>query len=475
MAKPKSKVTPLSAKVWISVVLFGLFGQIAWMLENMYFNVFMDRTVTTNPFAVQLMVALSAIVATATTLVSGTLTDRVGKRKRFICWGYIVWGLTVMIFALISKKNTAAIFGLDPAGQAVITITVSFIVFMDCVMTFVGSFCNDAAFNAWVTDITDETNRGTVEGVLAIMPLMAMAVIFGGFDSLTWNTYLLPDGSQSNIWQEGAVLLSHGKWWLFFVLVGGITTLSGIAGFFLIKDSPKLMPNKEASFKNILYGFKPAVLRENKDLYITYGAMALVGIANMSYLPYIVQYVERTLKIPDYIIPIAAIIVISSIISVVLGLLYDKFGRNKFVIPVNISNIMGAVAMTVVSPLVFDTTPIWLLCIAGVLLMASNLALGAVFASTARDLTPPDKVGLFQGVRMVFWVLLPMVIGPLITAIITTQSSVVGIDEYGQKVYEYTPYMFLVGAGIMALGLPFTFLVKKYLDKQAKPAAEVKE
>ena len=35
--------------------------------------------------------------------------------------------------------------------------------------------------------------------------------------------------------------------------------------------------------------------------------------------------------------------------------------------------------------------------------------------------------------------------------------------------------MFLVGAGIMALGLPFTFLVKKYLDKQAKPAAEVKE
>jgi len=27
----------------------------------------------------------------------------------------------------------------------------------------------------------------------------------------------------------------------------------------------------------------------------------------------------------------------------------------------------------------------------------------------------------------------------------------------------------------MALGLPFTFLVKKYLDKQAKPAAEVKE
>ena len=85
-------------------------------------------------------------------------------------------------------------------------------------MTFVGSFCNDAAFNAWVTDITDETNRGTVGGRACHYAAYGDGGILGGLDSLIGIPYLLPDGSQSNIWQECAVLLSHGKWWLFFVL-----------------------------------------------------------------------------------------------------------------------------------------------------------------------------------------------------------------------------------------------------------------
>ena len=50
---------------------------------------------------------------------------------------------------------------------------------LDCVMTFFGSSANDAAFNAWVTDVTDDGNRGRVEAVLAVMPLVAMLVVFG--------------------------------------------------------------------------------------------------------------------------------------------------------------------------------------------------------------------------------------------------------------------------------------------------------
>jgi hypothetical protein len=30
----------LSKKLWFSILLFSLFGQIAWVVENMYFNVF---------------------------------------------------------------------------------------------------------------------------------------------------------------------------------------------------------------------------------------------------------------------------------------------------------------------------------------------------------------------------------------------------------------------------------------------------
>jgi len=41
-------------------------------------------------------------------------------------------------------------------------------------MTFFGSSANDASFNSWVTDNTEQSYRGTVEGVLSILPLAAM-------------------------------------------------------------------------------------------------------------------------------------------------------------------------------------------------------------------------------------------------------------------------------------------------------------
>ena len=32
--------TKLGTKFWIAMVVFGLMGQVAWVVENMYFNVF---------------------------------------------------------------------------------------------------------------------------------------------------------------------------------------------------------------------------------------------------------------------------------------------------------------------------------------------------------------------------------------------------------------------------------------------------
>ena len=40
------------------------------------------------------------------------------------------------------------------------SVGVSLTIIMDCVMTFFGSAANDACFNAWLTDSTNETNRG---------------------------------------------------------------------------------------------------------------------------------------------------------------------------------------------------------------------------------------------------------------------------------------------------------------------------
>ena len=77
-------------------------------------------------------------------------------------------------------------------------------------MTFFGSTANDAAFNAYVTDSTDATNRGRAESVLAILPLISMLVIFGLFDGLT----------------------QQGKWKEFFGIFGAAVSVVGVIAVF---------------------------------------------------------------------------------------------------------------------------------------------------------------------------------------------------------------------------------------------------
>ena len=42
------------------------------------------------------------------------------------------------------------------------------------------------------------------------------------------------------------------------------------------------------------------------------------------------------------------------------------------------------------------------------------LVLTIQFSASIRDFTSPEKTGLFQGIRMIFFVLIPMVVGPAI-------------------------------------------------------------
>lgn len=92
----------LSPRLWFNIILFGMMGQIAWNIENIYFNTFLFHNIYSNGAtqnavdqaigfqdAIKLMVALSAATAVVTTFIMGTLSDRLNKRKVFISVGYI--------------------------------------------------------------------------------------------------------------------------------------------------------------------------------------------------------------------------------------------------------------------------------------------------------------------------------------------------------------------------------------------------
>lgn len=423
------KPNKLSGKVWISILIFGLFGQLAWVIENMYFNVYLYNTVTGDPKAIAAMVAASAVVATVTTLFMGALSDKLGKRKIFITYGYIIWGVVTGAFAFITKENTEKLFPALP----VVTTTVAIIVIMDCVMTFFGSTANDAAFNAWITDTTDKTNRGRVETVLSALPLIAMLIVFGALDPLT----------------------QQGNWKVFYLVIGGLVTLGGFVGMFLIHDQPRLKANNENYFKNIFYGFKPSTFKENKFLYLSFLTFAILNIAYQIFMPYIIIYIQLTLKIKDYALPLGAILIIAAVISVVFGGVMDKIGKHRFMIPCTIILVIGFIAMYFVTG-----DQLALLIIGGSIMMGANLLVSSSVSGTIRDYTPNDKVGLFQGIRMIFAVLIPMVTGPYIGAAVIGNGGET-YEELGVIKQVPTPNIFIAAAIIAAMAIiPMIFLWK---------------
>jgi len=159
----------LSPRTWFVLTTLAVTGQIAWAIENSWFNPFVFDTLTPDPRVVAWMVGVSAITATLTTLIMGTLSDRTrskwGRRKPYIVFGYILWGVATALFPTV-------------AFIKVTSIAVGMVVIADAVMTFFGSTANDAAFNAWTTDITDTSNRGRVESVLQIAVFVANIITF---------------------------------------------------------------------------------------------------------------------------------------------------------------------------------------------------------------------------------------------------------------------------------------------------------
>ena len=82
--------TKKSPKFYLALIIFSLVGQVAWVVENMYLNVFIYKMFNASAEAISHMVKASAVAATVTTLLIGALSDKIGKRKLFICGGYIL-------------------------------------------------------------------------------------------------------------------------------------------------------------------------------------------------------------------------------------------------------------------------------------------------------------------------------------------------------------------------------------------------
>ena len=388
-----------SKKFYLALVIFSLVGQVAWVVENMYLNVFIYKMFNASAAAISAMVSASAVAATVTTIFVGALSDKLGKRKLFICLGYILWGISIWSFALIRMDVIHTLF---PAAASAAAVGVSLVIIMDCVMTFFGSSANDACFNAWLTDSTDATNRGKVEGINAMMPLVAILVVFGGFMSLNQD---LPE-----------------TWTVIFGVIGSVVLVLGIAGFFLIEEKPIATEDNQNYLKNIFYGFRPSVIRSNPKLYLALLAYGVFGIAINIFMPYLILYYSVSLGMENYVLIFAPAIVLAAVFTALYGRVYDRKGFKAAVLPALGLLMAGFVVLYFCK----TTVPVFL---GSLLMMCGYLSGMAVFGAVLRDHTPENKAGMFQGQRIVGQVLIPGIIGPAIgAAVLQNAETIVNSD-----------------------------------------------
>lgn len=382
-------------KFYLALVIFSLTGQIAWVVENMYFNVFIYKMFNASASDISVMVMASAVAAALTTIFIGALSDRIGKRKIFMCGGYILWGISILMFALVRLDTVPVLFGSTVAAASA---AVTAVIVLDCIMTFFGSSANDAAYNAWLTDMTDGTNRGRAEGINSMMPLMAILVVFGGF--------------------MGFDLDKASSWTWIYVIIGGLVLAIGILGFFIVEEPVCKKPDSAGYLGTILYGFRPSVIRDNRRLYYTLLGFIIFNISIQIFMPYLIIYYEKTLQMPDYVVIMAPAIILAGIITALYGKYIDRKGFEKSLFPSLAALALGYVLLFVFPGIIHtEGTAMKIPVFAGSLLMMTGYLTGmAVFGAQIRNLTPGHMAGRFQGLRIISQVLIPGVIGPAIGA-----------------------------------------------------------
>ena len=430
------KTAKKNGRFYLALVIFCLTGQVAWTVENMYFNVFIYKMFHASAEAISAMVAASAVAATVTTLLIGALSDKVGKRKIFICGGYILWGISIWSFTLIRMDVINALF---PAAVSAASIGVSLVIIMDCVMTFFGSTANDACFNAWLTDVTAEEDRGKVEGINAMMPLISILVVFGSFMSFDLNL--------------------ESSWVTIFNIIGIAVIAIGAAGLFLIEDSAVKTEENQNYFSNIFYGFRPNVVKQNKMLYFTLAAMAVFNISIQIFMPYLILYYTVTLGMDNYVLIFAPAILVAAIFTALYGKVYDQKGFGVAIVPTLLLLMLGYVGLYF-----FRTTaPVF---VASLVMMCGFLGTGAMLGAKVRTHTPENKSGMFQGLRIVAQVLIPGVIGPAIGAKVLENADKV-LNDDGTASFIPNANIFLVAL----IALLFVWIVLIPLYKKEKSHA----
>jgi len=184
-------------------------------------------------------------------------------------------------------------------------------------------------------------------------------------------------------------------------------------------------------------------------------------------MPYQIIYFTKTLGYSYDVIGVnlGLMVLLAGICGVFFGRLVDRLGKPKLLLVALFISALGFLLVSLAKDMVF-------LCVAIFVMAFGMVAKLIVTGAWIKDLTPPASAGQFQGIRMIFWVLLPMVIGPFIgERIITFFGQPVVVD--GKAGFLPTYLIFIAAAVVTLIALlPVLGMIR---DAKKAPIAPVNE
>ena len=431
--------------MWLLVWGLGLAGQICWNMENSWFNTFVYAKIGKDPSIITGMLICSAAATTFATFFFGTWADRTGRRRTFISWGYVLWGVFTIAFGLtefISKEYY-------------LLVAVS-VVLADTVMSFFGSMGNDAGYNTWMNDIMTDKNRGQIGAALATQPVLGtiLGTVVGGM-----------------------LVGEHDNYMRLFIVMGIFVIVFGLLSMLTLNKNDDVAPNKQGGFwKQFISVFNFRRFFELKELVLVHVAVAIFFIGFNVYFAYLGNYLIYYLGYTADMMGIieAVPLVLAMLTAIPIGVLINKNQHPYICIAAVVINIIGLFILYPIKASGVDATAIfnWQIWLGIFVVGVGYIGILQTTKVWAKQLYPKDSKGQFEGIWILFFVLIPMIGGSLIGQAVVKSSGETFINEAsGQTEYVPNGNVFLFGAMIIVLTLiPLLLSIRLHRQRVAQDA-----
>lgn len=452
-----------AARFWFVICGMGLAGQICWNIENQWFNTFVYAKISGDVNIVTSMVMVSALVTTISTFFFGTLSDRSGKRKRLISTGYIIWGITTILFGMTEYARDSGIGVLVALSGFLVVLT-------DAVMSFFGSMGNDCGFNAWVNDYTDNTNSGQVGAALAVLPVLGtvLGTVVGGSLVNIGNPTVGTDHYDP----------SQDNYQLLFWAMGIFVIAMGVLSIALMKDAPTLKPNRQGTFsQQFLSVFQFRKLKENpniKELLLACLVVCFFFIPFNFYFVHMGNWLIYDIGFTtgDMGLVEGVSLLLASLMTIPFAKLVNGEKIPLVVLIAVLTNALGLFLtfLCIKSPEDVNAAALFSAKNLPVFLCVFLIGTGYVLIMQTgmiwvRGLFPEESRGQLEGLRVTFFTLIPMLIGTSVGNVIikNTPQTDIKYDAYHHVIDVPQENLFLI-AGILVLItlIPLYFAAKAY-------------